>query len=498
MNSHKCSTDSSASDNTPSSHLPLRARGPSSSNVSPLDAPVAVYTVNLHGDEHLRKFSLAIDTKHRVLVCQLHQVIINSTIQAITNHIKHHSHITSGFPLSIPSISAVLKHWHIQTKTPQQPVHEVVPISGIKPPDGYQCSVCSYAVCASEAARRHTDLSRGHQMEPGQVQRVQRVYWKVLPREEWETSNPVCLAPEAVAQICKVTNSLMNPQSMGNETDVFVVSPCVILNLHLIPCLIRHISQFLKDTGLCHAYKHCNTEALVTLATLQEKDPLSKAMGDVSLHFCKRTIVNDIPTLSMLTRTRINSGQVHVGDNCGDEFWPQNHKESTVSQYSWVLASLGLFLVHGCITHAKGQDYHISLDFFNDCQRNAAVRLHRAVATYIEDMGSRESADSAAEALYELALSVLFTPLHTLGNSSWSTTCRQFFSISALSPKPNYRCHEPSMIAIWLSSLKFCMKIIACHKVRCDYLAQQNTSGVSPSTALRDDESVSLPTCALM
>jgi len=36
------------------------------------------------------------------------------------------------------------------------------------------------------------------------------------------------------------------------------------------------------------------------------------------------------------------------------------------------------------------------------------------------------------------------------------------------------------------------MKIVACHKVRSDYLAQRDASGVFPSAALRDDELVPL------
>lgn len=235
--------------------------------------------------------------------------------------------------------------------------------------------------------------------------------------------------------------------------------------------------------------------ALVKLVALQDKDPISKAIGELALRFCRQTIADDIPTLSMLTRTKINSGlrngQAGGGDDYenGNEFLPQNHKENTILQYSRVLASLGLFLVRGCITDVKGQDhYGISLDFFTDCQKNAALRLHDAIAVYIKDKDDVESANAAGDALYKLAMSVWFAPLHPHDSSSWSTTWRRFVSISALSPKPNYRCHEPGIIAIWLTSLKFCMKIVACHKVRSDYLAQRDASGVFPSTALRDDE----------
>jgi len=228
--------------------------------------------------------------------------------------------------------------------------------------------------------------------------------------------------------------------------------------------------------------------ALVTLITPRDKDPTSKAIGDIALRFCRRTITDDVPTLSMLTRTRIDSGLLN-GQARGDEFLPQNNKGNTILRYSGVLASLGLFLVRGCVTDVKGQDYYgISLDFFTDCQKNAARRLHDAISGYIEDTNDAGSADAAADALYEIAMSVWFAPLHPHDSSSWSTTWRRFVSISALSPKPNHRCHEPGIIAIWLSSLKFCMKIVACHKVRADYLAQRDASGVFLSNALRDDE----------
>jgi len=169
--------------------------------------------------------------------------------------------------------------------------------------------------------------------------------------------------------------------------------------------------------------------ALVKLIALQDKDPVSKAIGDISLHFCRQTIADDVPTLSMLTRTWINSGlhsgQAHGGDayENGNEFLPQNHKENTILQYTRVLTSLGLFLVRGCITDVKGQDHFgISLNFFTDCQKNAALRLHDAVAVYIEDTDDVESANAAADALYNVAMSVWFAPLHPHDSSSWSTT----------------------------------------------------------------------------
>ncbi len=237
--------------------------------------------------------------------------------------------------------------------------------------------------------------------------------------------------------------------------------------------------------------------ALVKLVALSAKDPVSKAIEDISLRFCQQVITDDVPTLSMLTRTRINSGlhngQAHGGDpyENGNEFLPQNHKENTILQYTGVLASLGLFFVRGCITDVKGQDhYGVSLDFFTEPQRNAALQLHDAIAVYTEDTDDAESANAAADVLYNLAMSVWFAPLHPHDSSSWSTTWRRFVSISALSPKPNYRCHEPGVIAIWLSRLKFCMKIVACHKIRSDYLAQRDASGAFPSAALRDDELV--------
>jgi hypothetical protein len=189
-------------------------------NSTPPGHLAAVYTANIWRDKHLEKFSLAIDTEHRILVCQWHQVVINGNVQAIENHLKHHSHPTSGFHLSIPSISSTLDHWHVQTGAPQQHMHPVVPVSGIEPPhDGYQCPECPYAVSADDAARKHTNQSGGHKMKHGQVQRVQRIYWKILPEENWETSHSVDLTPEDLALINAITDSLMNPQSAENETD---------------------------------------------------------------------------------------------------------------------------------------------------------------------------------------------------------------------------------------------------------------------------------------
>ena len=226
MNCHTCPanelTDSSPAPGTAasSSNRPHPRVQILPSNSPPPDPPAAVYTANLWHDEHLAKFSLAIDTSHRVLVCQWHKVVINGSIQAIENHFKHHSHPTSGFHLSISNISRALDHWRVQTEMPQRHMHAVVPVSGIEPPhDGYQCPECSYAVRADDAARKHTNSSGGHKMKYGQVQRVQNIYWKILPEEDWETSCSVDLTSKDLALINAITNSLMNPRVAENETD---------------------------------------------------------------------------------------------------------------------------------------------------------------------------------------------------------------------------------------------------------------------------------------
>ncbi len=231
MNTHTCSTNKSTDSSTPgttasSFNLP-HARVRLLPSNSPLQDTGAIYTANIWTDEHLEKFSLAIDIKHCILLCQLHRIVINGSINSIENHLKHKSHTKSGFHESTPHISAALDRWGVEATTPQTPMRPVAPISGINPPySGYQCPECPYAVNTSEAARKHTCPLGGHTMEHGQVQRVQRVYWKILPRDEWATSNPVILAPEDLAQISRITNSLINPQSGENETDdVCVLSP---------------------------------------------------------------------------------------------------------------------------------------------------------------------------------------------------------------------------------------------------------------------------------
>jgi Orsellinic acid/F9775 biosynthesis cluster protein D len=223
MNRHICPTTDTSTAPGAAASSSNRHRAPvpiSESNLSQPDALAAIYMANLWKDEHLEKFSLAIDTEHRVLVCQWHQVVINGSIQAIKNHLNHHSHPTSGFQLTAPSISHALNRWRVQTEAPQQPTHAVVPVSGIEPPrDGYQCSDCSYAVSVPDAARKHTNPSGGHNMKHGQVQRVQRIYWKILPKEDWEIGRSVDLTLEDLALINTITDSLMNPQSVENETD---------------------------------------------------------------------------------------------------------------------------------------------------------------------------------------------------------------------------------------------------------------------------------------
>ena len=222
MNRHTCTTNEPTGSTADPDTGAVSSDRPRITQISPPRFPnvlASVYTANLLRDKHLDKFSLAIDTKHRVLICQLHQVVINGNIQSVENHLKHHSHPMSGFQQSTPSISSVLNGWGIPTETPQRPVRAVVPVSGIEPPrDGYQCLECPYAVIAYETARKHADSSGHHKMNFGRVQRVQNIYWKILPKEDWEIHS-VDLATKDLALINAITNSLMNPRVAENETD---------------------------------------------------------------------------------------------------------------------------------------------------------------------------------------------------------------------------------------------------------------------------------------
>jgi len=151
-------------------------------------------------------------------------------------------------------------------------------------------------------------------------------------------------------------------------------------------------------------------------------------------------------------------------------------------QYLRVLTALALFLVRGCVTMGGSEDeYGVSLVFTPD-QRRTARDLHGALIAYQnEESGAK---DTAADALYDLAMSVWFAPADTVDSSSWFNAWRRFFSICSLSPNTR-NIIPPNRIAIWLTQLKFCMKLVACHKIQSDWLAQKDEDD-----AVRVDESV--------
>lgn len=238
--------------------------------------------------------------------------------------------------------------------------------------------------------------------------------------------------------------------------------------------------------------------------TINAKDPLCNAVSQISTYFCQRTIETDIPTLSLLVLEYINGkhdciqnpdGERHHGTH----FTPSMLKQSTQcvllssvhwhtltfissDQYLRVLTALALFLIRGCVIVGGSEEgCGVSLVFTPDQQR-AAQNFHNAITAYQNDEPNAK--DTAADALYDLSMSVWFAPADTVDSSSWSNTWRRFFSICSLSPNSR-NINPPNRIAIWLTQLKFCMKLVACHKIRSDWFAQKDNDD-----AVRVDESV--------
>jgi hypothetical protein len=230
----------------------------------------------------------------------------------------------------------------------------------------------------------------------------------------------------------------------------------------------------------------------VNLVAIDDKDAFCKAVSEISHYFCQRTIETDIKDLSLLTLELINGKHdfVQSPDSQGQQgthFNPAIHQRKTREQYLGVLTRLALFLVRGCVIGDGSEDeYGIPL-VFTPGQQLAANKFHEAVAAYVDKEPDAE--DHAADALYDLALSVWFAPVDAIDSSSWSNAWRRFFSICSLSPKDR-NIIPPNRIAIWLSELKFCMRLVACHKIRSDWVTQKDSDN-----AARVDESVIVISC---
>lgn len=498
MNKHSCappetSTSTPVAAGPPIASRTLRERAPPPPTMLP-PSPSGVSTTNLSDNDVLRKISLAIDETHKLLICRAHRVVVPGNLNFIRSHLRRsHNGIVVLASLEKDILEA-LHHSHVNDNPPRPPDTPVQAISGLEPPvDGFHCRNCSHAVICSDGQRHHTRKFPGHVMRPGQVQKVQQVYWKVLPAEAiHDVGGTNAFTTEERDMIEEGVHVMMNPQDAPEakaEEDKFVFN--FDPGLRLVQLIrfysFRHASQFYKEIRLLDAYEGCKRAALVNLVAIDDKDTFCKAVSEISHYFCQRTIESDIKDLSLLTLELINGkhDSVQSPDSQGRQgthFNPAIHQPKTREQYLKVLTRLALFLVRGCVIGDGSEDeYGIPL-VFTPGQQLAANTFHEAATAYVDK--EPDAKDHAADALYNLAMSVWFAPVDAIDSSSWSNAWRRFFSICSLSPKDR-NIIPPNRIAIWLSELKFCMRLVACHKIRSDWVTQMDDDD-----AVRVDESV--------
>ena len=230
--------------------------------------------------------------------------------------------------------------------------------------------------------------------------------------------------------------------------------------------------QFLKETGLEKAYIDANTAEIRKLFDITTRDdPVSATIQEAAMLYFKK-VTEEVDDLSMLTRELL--GGLHDDASESNQhnamFNPHIMGDATRRQYAQQLHQLAMFLVRATVTHAPPQDpykYGLGVKFrFTQEQQDSALELHRTVQHFLKHDGIRSQEDDmedVIENLHNVATSVLFGEHQTEGSASWDSAWRRFFAFGNLDrhgrPAPAAR------VAIWLSRVKFIMKIVASHNI---------------------------------
>jgi hypothetical protein len=248
--------------------------------------------------------------------------------------------------------------------------------------------------------------------------------------------------------------------------------------------LYSQLRQFLKETGLENAYRDANMAQIGTLFDISTRnDPVSATIQEATMTYCQKVIGN-VDELSMLTREWL--GGLHDDstevNHHNAMFNPRIMANATRRQYMQQLHQLALFLVRSTVTHPPpplDPDYYgKGVNFcFTQEQRESAMGLHTAVIDLIDCKGTHtadEKMDVVVENLNKVAVSVLFGEGKTEGSGSWDSAWRRFFAFGNLDrhgrPAPAAR------VAIWLSRVRFIMKLVASHKIHTQWRVQAHES----------------------
>lgn len=219
---------------------------------------------------------------------------------------------------------------------------------------------------------------------------------------------------------------------------------------------------------------------------VSKNEGLSQTLLAISRRLCERT-KGEAGALSFTTLRRIND--VHVPgarESLGNEYNPSMHQDSTISQYLQVLASLALFLIRACITDVRDESYYGVPLHFTDEQKQTAATLHGAVVLLQANAKDGDLMETAADALCGVAMSVLFTLSNDPHSAAWTSTWRRFFTFSVVDAN-HKSIHHPGKIAVWLSKMRFIMKLVATHHMYTLWYSQSQ-NGILPPGAKTDDQ----------
>lgn len=269
--------------------------------------------------------------------------------------------------------------------------------------------------------------------------------------------------------------------------------PCVLI------CYWHHsqISEWLKIAGLVSVYEHCNISTVIPLVQT-DRGQLDKWVTMACELLVTKVRDEYFTALLPITLSRINRragwdehGDVEHEIPLTRHFSVRDYKDSTVVQYMRVLRSLCLLPLRGCVENPQSDTkayYGVDIRFTPEQQRAAAALYS------LFDRRNDPSPDTSAvqqdiiTAVFDLAKSVLFVALP--GDNYDQSTFMRFVAFSLLSPTTR-RPIAPRDAGVWLSSLHFVMKVVACAKVARDQ-PRGTGAGALPNQSQSNNEEIPL------
>jgi len=157
-------------------------------------------------------------------------------------------------------------------------------------------------------------------------------------------------------------------------------------------------------------------------------------------------------------------------------FQPEGMSEHSRCQYLRVLQQLALFMIRAIGEKREDGFYGEKFKFeFTDSQVAATTALQGALQDVTHAGASDGAIDIAAENLHQLVVGVLFSVVEKVDVSLWTSAWRRFIAFGAMAS--DKRPPKAGEMGIWLSKLRFVMKLVAVHKVYIDWDMQKDDAG---------------------